>query len=561
MRQAVFLRFMIALVGSSGLAAPVRSQTIEGQVTDSISGVHVGRGFIVLIDVTGRERVRVLTTIDGTFYLPAPGPGTYRLRSERIAYRVWESANFTLTGGQSHTINPFINSLPRRLASIDVTGETECEERKGPNTGLLWNEAEKALRAASWSSQQQLYVHRIHHYQRELNTSLDKVEAEKIDVRVLPTDLPFVSKDASVLADEGYVVPSENENFVWWAPDANVLLDPSFHRTHCFWAVRGEDERTGLIGLAFEPAPDRNLPDVEGTLWLDEASGELREMEFRFTDLPLRVSTDHLGGHTTFLPMPSGAWILNSWQIRTPIVRWRRFRRRPRIIGYHEAGGHVLEVRTLEGEKVYEVPGLVTLRGTVYDSILGGPIAHDAVSVVNTEYASITDSAGRFEMRVLLNGSYELTTSRLNWLGYLAGRVSREFTPGDTVDAEIFIPSLETVHRSLCKRAPVATNLVVHGEVRTLKGHVFEDAEVVARWEPGVERKDKTDAAGRYRLCDLPRDVAITIDVHHRLVEHDPIEIRFVDRDVIIETAAGQTSHYVPDRVARIVFEVRPRRL
>ena len=124
--------------------------------------------FIVLIDVTGRERVRVLTGIDGTFYVPAPGPGTYRLQSERIAYRVWESADVTLMGRQSHTINPFINSLPRQLASIDVTGETDCEERKGPDTGLLWNEAEKALRAASWSSQQQPYVHRVHLYQGRL---------------------------------------------------------------------------------------------------------------------------------------------------------------------------------------------------------------------------------------------------------------------------------------------------------------------------------------------------------------------------------------------------------
>ena len=560
MRQTVFLPFMIALVGSIGLAAPVRSQTIEGQVMDSISGVPVGRGFIVLVDVTGRERVRALTATDGTFYLPAPRPGTYRLRSERIAYRVWESPDFTLTGGQSHTINPIIHSLPRQLASIEVTGETECKERKGPDTGLLWEEAEKALVAASWSSQQQLYVHRIHRYERELDRSRDNVEAEKINVRVLPTELPFISRHPVELEREGYVYPGPDGNLQWWAPDANVLLDPSFHRTHCFWAVRGEDDRTGMIGLAFEPAPDRELPDVEGTLWLDEASSELREIEFRFTDIPLRISTNNLGGFARFLQMPSGAWILNSWQVRMPIVQWRGLRRRrPRIIGYSEVGGHVLEARTLEGEKVYEVPGLVTLRGTVYDSILGGPIANDAVSVVNTEYASITDSAGRFEMRVLLNGSYELTTSRLNWLGYIPGRVSREFTPGDTVDAELVIPSLETVHFRLCPKAPFATNLVVHGEVRTPQGNGLENAEVVARWEPGVERKDRTDAAGRFGLCDLPTDVAITIDVRHRLMDHDPIAIRFVGQDVIVETAAGQASYYVPDRVVSIGLEVRGR--
>ncbi|MCZ6856602.1 MAG: carboxypeptidase-like regulatory domain-containing protein [Gemmatimonadetes bacterium] len=559
MRQAVFLPFMIALVGSIGLAAPVRSQIVEGQVTDSISGVHVGGGFIVLVDVTGREQVRVLTAMDGTFYLPAPRPGTYRLRSERIAYRVWESPDFTLTGGQSRTIDPIINSLPRRLASIEVTGETECKERKGPDTGLLWEEAEKALVAASWSSQQQLYVHRVHNYERELDRSRNNVEAEKIDVRVLSTELPFISRHPVELEREGYVFRGQDGNMEWWAPDANVLLDPSFHRTHCFWAVRGEDERTGMIGLAFEPAPDRELPDVEGTLWLDEASSELREIEFRFTDIPLRISTNNLGGFAKFLPMPSGAWILNAWQVRMPIVRWRGFGRRPRIIGYSEVGGHVLEARTLEGEKVYEVPGLVTLRGTVYDSMLGGPIANDAVSVVNTEYASITDSAGRFEMRVLLNGSYQLTTSRLNWLGYLPGRVSREFTPGDTVDAELVIPSLETVHLNLCPKTPFATNLVVHGEVRTPQGNGLENAEVVARWEPGVERKDRTDAAGRYELCDLPNDVAITVDVRHRLMDHDPIAIRFVGRDVIVETAAGPTSYYVPSRVAAIGLEVRGR--
>ena len=102
MRRAVLLPFTLALTGSIGLTAPVRSQSVAGQVTDSISGVPVGRGFIVLVDATGRERVRVLTAADGTFYVPAPGPGSYTLRSERIAYRVWESPDFQLTAGGSH---------------------------------------------------------------------------------------------------------------------------------------------------------------------------------------------------------------------------------------------------------------------------------------------------------------------------------------------------------------------------------------------------------------------------------------------------------------------------
>lgn len=554
MRPLARLAFAF-LISVAVAAPPVHAQSIRGRVTDAVSGAAVGQGFVVLLGADGRELIRMLTTRDGRFEVPVPGAGSYRLRSERIGYRVWESAEVSVSARESYSLDPLIQPLPSLLESITITGETECETRKGPDTGLLWEEARKALVAASWSAEQEMYWHRVHRFQRDLDESRNDVRSEQIAVSVVRAELPFVSDDPAELAERGFVVPAENNELMWWAIDANVLLDPSFHRTHCFWAVDGENEREGLMGLAFEPAPDRDVPDVEGKLWLDERSAELQEVEFSYTNLPGRINDDHLGGRVTFLPMPSGAWILNEWRILIPALTWRS-RSRARIVGYRDAGGQVLQVYDEDGVQVYEVPGLVTVRGTVYDSIQGAPLAGAVVSVAGTEYTVETDSAGGFAMRVLLEGRYRLTTSRHDWLGYRPGMVDVDFVQGDTVDVQLTVPSLETVHRHLCPRAEPGRNIVLHGAVRTPESYVVPGAEVVARWEPGLERKVTTDYAGRFVLCDLPNDAAMVVTVRHNMFRHRPVNVRFIDRDVLIETATDRTSYYVPERVVRLGLEV-----
>ena len=204
------LRHGVAVALVIGGAVPASGQTIQGQITDSISGVPVGRGFIVLLDATGRELIRDLTTSEGRFSLGTLGPGTYRLRSERIGYRAWESTDLDLTARQTYLLNPLVNPLPRRLASITITGESECEDRKGADTGLLWEEARKALIAASWSAEQELYVHRMHRRVRDLNASRSEVLAEEITLYTVQAELPFVSMDPVELAERGYVIAEEN---------------------------------------------------------------------------------------------------------------------------------------------------------------------------------------------------------------------------------------------------------------------------------------------------------------------------------------------------------------
>ena len=75
---------------------------------------------------------------------------------------------------------------------------------------------------------------------------------------------------------------------------AEVLLSESFVAGHCFhtepWTRDGRD----WVGVGFSPASARrNLVDIEGTLWLDRASAELRLLEYRYANMPREIRDAH----------------------------------------------------------------------------------------------------------------------------------------------------------------------------------------------------------------------------------------------------------------------------
>lgn len=78
-------------VTAIGAALPLWTQIGSGRVVDSVSGLPVGTGFVVLLDPAVTEIARALRTSDGRFVSRAPNAGVYRLRSERLRYRAHES--------------------------------------------------------------------------------------------------------------------------------------------------------------------------------------------------------------------------------------------------------------------------------------------------------------------------------------------------------------------------------------------------------------------------------------------------------------------------------------
>src|SRR6185295_10394123 len=101
----------------------------------------------------------------------------------------------------------------------------------------------------------------------------------------------------------------------WYhGPDAELLLSDEFLGDHCF-LVAASPVSSSLIGLAFEPAPQRDLPEIAGTLWIDDKTSELRSLEFGYVNAQIPQGLQNIGGKIEFSRLPNGAWIVSDWHI------------------------------------------------------------------------------------------------------------------------------------------------------------------------------------------------------------------------------------------------------
>jgi hypothetical protein len=563
------------------------AQTVRGQVLDSLSGAPVGTGFVVLLDSRGIEVGRTLSDHEGRFVIHAAVPGRYRLRSERIGYRAWETQPFELGASDTLVQDLPVPAIPVRLASVAVLGKIKCSPPKpGSDIGYIWEEARKALRAAAWSAEHQPYRYRVHRYERDVSVKPWSVLREDTGAEWGYYRIPITAWEPDSLAERGYVV-QRSDGWWYYGPDAEVLLDDTFQLTHCFKGVRGEGEESGLIGLAFEPARARELPDVAGTLWVDEASSELRRIEYRYTDLPFPIRDPLLGGTVEFLRMPSGAWIVSRWEIRIPLVaeqQQARFTDREALVqvwpqlgnqlqAYRQGGEQVIAVEDFDGRRLYVSPDLVLLRGTVFDSIRGHALEGERVSIVGTGYETTTGRDGTFELSALLEGDYLVTAERVDSLGYLGGRIPVLLTAADTVQVSLVIPALEAVTEALCPDRPVplrdGSRLLEHvlfGTIRQSDGRgPISHARVRASWvtsrtrqgSPGERTREiQADDSGRYVLCDLPSHEAMTIELVSEDVQIEPITLTFYDGQVRIRRSGVWQSFAAPERIWRLDLEV-----
>jgi hypothetical protein len=334
---------------------------VAGQVVDAATAAPVGEGFVVLLDEQGREVARTLTAADGRFLLRAPRPGPYRLRSERIGYVAFVGPPFTLAVDQTLTRQLAVTALAVQLAAVEVTGRTTCrlDPDRAERREAVWEEARKALAAAAWTESQGIYQYRTVAFERDWDESRSVMRAQLSDTLFGHARAPFASVPAPELAGHGYIVAAA-ESIAYYGPDAVVLQDSTFLASHCFGLVGRSVRGVQQVGLSFQPEPRRRLPDVRGVLWLDEATAELRSLEFSYTRVPEGVTDERIGGTVEYLRMPSGAWIIRRWELRMPRLAAQTItsgygasQRRVVVRGFRDAGGEVLEIRALDGRRVY----------------------------------------------------------------------------------------------------------------------------------------------------------------------------------------------------------------
>ncbi|HEX2079679.1 MAG TPA: carboxypeptidase-like regulatory domain-containing protein [Longimicrobium sp.] len=342
------------------LPASLPGQTVRGRVVEAETGAPLPGAVVVLQDASGRRVAAVLADAEGRYRVSAPGAGTYRLRAERVGFANPAAATLTLADGETREHE--LRTASRRVVLDEVVAEGQRRRCAGqPQEGALaatvWDEARKALAAAALAQESAEYWFLSELRWRE--TGLNGRNLMRQHHRQVVTQgRPFSSAAVEDLVTGGYVVLAPRRVELKGV-DPTAILSDLFVEHHCFGLRRAGPEQPGLIGLEFVPLEGRVEPDVEGVLWLDRATAELRYVEYRYTGLQFRGPADRLGGRIDFQRLPAGAWIIPAWTIRAPLLRMDNepeftlgSMRRFRMYGISEQGGRVLEIRLGDGTPV-----------------------------------------------------------------------------------------------------------------------------------------------------------------------------------------------------------------
>lgn len=497
------------------VAGPVLAQSVQGRMVHESDGRPVAGGFVILTDTLGHEVARALTDASGAFVLVAPTPGAYRLRSAVIGWQATLSPPVLLERGATVDYTFVIRPRPVVLEAVQVEGETACRGSREAGEAVLsaWGEARKALQAVTWTQQTARFEFRWIRYERTLDArSLLVLSEITSPEQGVFAQGPFGTVAPDSLWTLGFVRAAESGAWLFEAPDAPTLLSEQFASFHCFAVVAPDGEREA-IGLTFQPVGDRDVPDIDGTLWLDRLSGELRALEFRFVNLPWNIVNEHVGGRVEFQRLPSGAWVVRRWWIRMPMLETAIGLTpdgQPRVVArrLREQGAVVSEIRHLDGSPVaIGEPGHIA--GTVYDSAHAEPMGEALVFLAGTPYQTRTDSTGAFALREIPAGTYLLGVEHpaIAAAPPLPGTRSITVLPGEGLDVWLGVPSTETLWHSICPDIPRSEAVgALSGRVTEGPGRPISGATVSAQGRRWI----LSDGPPYYRSIDRAVVTAVT---------------------------------------------------
>ena len=537
------------------LLAPAlaHAQPVRVRATDAATGARVAGAVASLVDSAGRRVAATLGDDDGQALLAAPSDGAYRVRVERTGYLAWISpdalrlrAGDTTQVANAVAVAAALRARSDRLDAVVVRSETRCGRlaQDAGSAAALWDEAGKALLATALAEQGGRVPLRVRLVERTLTTGGAVVQERAAPARVV-TGRPFVTLPVDSLNAGGWVRRADG-GLEYFAPDASVLLSPAFAATHCFQARRGDGAESGLVGIAFEPADPRGVPDVRGTLWLDGASAELRHVDFEFVNVPApdgegeaRIPRDAAPrGRVDFARTAGGDWIVRRWHIRMPVLtRWSSnvgsvgsagssTNRRPTygVAELRERAGDASPPGEGDGDR----PSAV-LAGTVFDSSSGRPLA-DAEVVVGGSHRARTDAAGRFRVPVWLPGTYEVRVRHpvLTAAGMATLGTTLPLAAGDSLTIVAAVPSAPVLRLARCGPPGDARTALLTGALLDSAGAPRPDARVVLRLpadavaQPGARTtvtaqgqalEVEPDEDGAFRFCQLPAGARGTLVV------------------------------------------------
>ena len=550
-------RFTARMLCVLALTRVAQAQSIRGVVFYP-DGVTRAPGMLVLVTPNrGTASIKTLTSDRGEFSAAVPAPGVYSIRVLRIGFQPTILADVMVEPSSTLSLTVVLNGASVTLAPVTVRGDEQCriDRASGEAIAKLWQEARTALTVAQITVDQRSIRSTWLRYERIMDSSSRIIKRQSVTRTSAPTARPFRSTPPDSLARFGYI-SAEAGDLLFRAPDANALLSDQFAAAHCFHAEPPGDEHPHWIGIAFRPSREReSISDIEGVFWLDEASIELRLLEYRYTNTPPQIEGMNAGGRVEFLRLSTGDWLINRWSIRVPLISARRGAAVNGLSGGRVAvapptraiqsgvsytGGEVSEVT--EGGAAILRGGGATYRLQLRSSDSEMAVAGAKVDFVGTPYSARADSAGVAVVDHVLAGTYavEIATAGAQIARLPAVERIVTMDSGAVMRDSVTLPRANDLVRRACK-APVSESpeSLVFGVVTDSLGEPIANAIVSVAWQPvlksaagsvtvfdPVTHEVTTDEGGRWRVCGVLRERAVFVRAQKGAQRSERFEIR-----------------------------------
>jgi hypothetical protein len=536
------MRF-VSVVCLSLLALPqVHAQSIQGRVVAAESEVPVAGALVVVWSASG-DTVRTLASANGRFRLQLPRGGAYSVRVLRIGFAPSANVAVTVPDRGDVSLDLRASVVPIRLDAVAVRRDATCGPMRPEAVAIasIWEEARKAMLSVQLDADGEPLSATWMEYERETDTTARIVRSQQVRVLRQPSRHVFTSVSRDSLVSQGFVAINGSE-VRYRAPDPQLLLSSDFTAKHCFSLeprTRASDEE-GIVGLRFQPVDTRSTRyDIEGVVWVHAATGELRRIDFRYTNMP-EASGIVAGGTVELARLAGGQWVVSRWRAQLPLVQRRPARAVSRMsalpgseryvaTGMHTTGGEVIRLdqngTTVLSRNVPQLRLALTARDTLVD------VAGAIVEVEGTNLRATTDSQGFVDLGPAPVGRYRIHLSfpRVDELVPPQLTYTVELRTASTVDT-LALPTRAKLLESLCTlpnsaRSDAGTGLL-RGAVVTPDGTPAAGARVTIRFlrtdarairAGGARQLEQqhtltTNGQGVFRACGIPRGADVTVE-------------------------------------------------
>jgi hypothetical protein len=455
-----------ALAALAGVA-PLGAQTVRGIVTLPDSSRAAGV-IVMATDAKGETAARALTGEAGTYELRLPAAGHYDVKVLRIGFHPTVVPGFDVTTNESKNLPIVLRGEAVTLSAVRVQGKSTCRMQRdsGQLVAHMWEEARKAIEATQLTQGGAKQTVKWRIYERTMDPTGQLMITQSSNTGTATAMKAFVSLPPDSLAKVGYMSDDDPSGTIYRAPDPEALLSNAFASLHCFREVPGPHDKPDWVGIRFQPAKERDgIVEIEGTLWLDRTSSELRQLVFRYTNLPLDLAHVDAGGTEDFLRLSTGRWLVSSWELKMPRTA------RQLVPHYNSTGGARTDYLTVVSGIQFtggEVTGVTRGPEVLYST---GESTHDFMPALLADDAKLAASCGE---------------------------------KGDTARGDLVAMLRGTAFEGAHSGIPNASiKLSWRGDYKTNGGSSFTYTT--------QERDVTSDAAGNWYLCGVPRERVITV--------------------------------------------------